>query len=173
MKKLTSKLLVLVMVLAMAFSLSACGGDDSKVSTTDQGTTNEGTTNESTTNESSQSDSGSDKKSDGYSSLEDYVNSDEVQSAFSTLEKSLSGSGMSIKISAKDNMMIYTYTYDKTEKSDVLAEQLEKAMETQDATFQATADGIKKEVDVDSAIVRIEYIDCNGEEIYSKEYTAE
>lgn len=45
-------------------------------------------------------------------------------------------------------------------------------MKAQDSTFQATADGIKSAVGVDTASVVIEYIDCNGEMIYSKEYTA-
>lgn len=133
MKKLTTNFLLLVTILAMAFSLVACGGNNS---------------------------------------VEDYVNSEEVQSQLSTLEKSLEGSGMNIKISAKDNKMIYTYTYDNMEKSDELAEQLEAAMQAQDSKFQATADGIKSEVGVDSASVVIEYIDKNGEMIYTKEYTA-
>lgn len=133
MKKLTTNFLLLVTILAMAFSLVACGGNNS---------------------------------------LEDYVNSEEVQSQFSTLQKSLEGSGMNIKISAKDNKMIYTYTYDNMEKSDELAEKLEAEMQTQDSKFQATADSIKTEAGVDSASVVIEYVDKNGEMIYTKEYTA-
>lgn len=159
MKKFTSNFLLVVMVLAMTFSMAACGSktDDSK---------------ESTTNDSSQTSQSTSGKSSEYSSVEEYVNSDEIQNALSTLENSLKGSGMSIKISAEDNKMIYTYTYDSTEKADGMAEQLEKAMEAQDSTFQVTADGIKSAVGVDTASVVIEYIDCNGEMIYSKEYTA-
>lgn len=108
----------------------------------------------------------------GNSSVEDYLNSEEVQSQLSTLEKSLEGSGMNIKVTAKDNKMIYTYTYDNMEKSDKLADQLETAVAAQDSTFQTTADKIKSEVGVDSAIVVIEYVDKNGEMIYTKEYTA-
>lgn len=108
----------------------------------------------------------------GNNSLEDYINSEEVQSQLSTLEKSLEGSGMNIKISAKDNKMVYTYTYENMEKSDKLTQQHEAAMQAQDSTFQATADKIKSEVGVDSASVVIEYVDKNGEMIYTKEYTA-
>lgn len=108
----------------------------------------------------------------GNNSLEDYINSEEVQSQLSTLEKSLEGSGMNIKISAKDNKMIYTYTYDNMEKSDELTEKHEQAMAAQDSKFQATADKIKSEAGVDSASVVIEYVDKNGEMIYTKEYTA-
>lgn len=133
MKKCKTNFLVLVTILAMAFSLAACGGTKT---------------------------------------VEDYVNSEEAQSQFSTLQKSLEGSGLSMKISAEGNKMIYTYTYESIEKSDDLVESLETAVAAQDSTFQATADGIKKEIDADSVSVVVEYVDCNGEMIYSKEYTA-
>lgn len=169
MKKSTSKLLVLMMVLAMAFSLAACGSkDDASNSST--------TTDNAATNESSQSQGSTDNKSSSssssYSSVEEYVNSPEIQNALSTLEKQLEGSGMNIKITADGNKMIYTYTYEDTEKADGMAESLEQALSAQDATFQATADQIKKEVKVDSATVVIEYVDSKGEMIYSKEYTS-
>lgn len=154
MKKLTTNFLLFVMILAMTFSMAACGSK------------------ESTTNDISQTSQSTSGKSGQYSSVEEYVNSEEVQSQLSSLEKSLEGSGMKIKVTAKDNKMIYNYTYDNMEKSDELAEQLEEAMQAQDSTFQATADGIKSEVGVDSAIVVIEYVDKNGEMIYTKEYTA-
>lgn len=178
MKRLTSKLVVLMMVLTMAFSLAACGSKDdaSNSSTTNDNATNDNVTNEATTNDSSQSQSSADKSSSSssssYSSVEEYVNSPEIQNALSTLEKQLEGSGMNIKITADGNKMIYTYTYENQEKVDGLAESLEQALSAQDATFQATAEQIKEAVGVDSASVVIEYVDSKGEMIYSKEYTS-
>lgn len=133
MKKITSKLLLLMMVLVMTFGMTACG----KVT------------------------------------VSDYINSDEVKEAFSTLEKSLEGTGMSIKISAEDDKLIYTYTYDEIEKTDDMTAQLEQSISAQDATFQNTANEVKEYVSNDSVTVVIEYIDCNGDEIFSKEYVSE
>ncbi len=107
-----------------------------------------------------------------YKSVEDYVKSDEVQDVLSTLESQMQGTGMSIEITADGDKMVYTYTYDSIEKADGMAETLETAMESQDETFQSTADEIKELVDVKTATVVIEYVDCNGELIYSKEYTS-
>lgn len=107
-----------------------------------------------------------------YKSVEDYVKSDEVQDVLSTLETQMQGTGMSIEITADGDKMVYTYTYDSIEKADGMAETLEAAMEAQDETFQNTADEIKELVDVKTATVVIEYVDCNGEMIYSKEYTS-
>lgn len=177
MKKLTSKLVVLMMVLAMAFGMVACGSKDdaSNSSITNDNATNEATTtdeaaatDEATATESSDSSS----SSSSYNSVEEYVNSPTIKNALSTLEKQLEGSGMNIKIKADGNKMIYTYTYENTEKVDGMAESLEQALSAQDATFQATADQIKQAVKVDSASVVIEYVDSKGEMIYSKEYTS-
>ena len=137
MKKITSKLLMLMMVLVMAFGLSACG-----------------------------------KGSAPYDTVSDYINSDEVKETFSTLEKSLEGSGMSMKISAEDDKLIYTYTYDELEKTDGMAAQLEESISKQDDTFQNTANEVKEYVNSDTVTVVIEYIDCNGEKIFSKEYVS-
>ena len=133
MKKITSKLLLLMMVLVMTFGMTACG----KVT------------------------------------VSDYINSDEVKETFSTLEKSLEGTGMSIKISAEDDKLIYTYTYDEIEKTDDMTAQLEQSISAQDATFQNIANEVKEYVSNDSVTVVIEYIDCNGDEIFSKEYVSE
>lgn len=161
MKKFTSKILLLVMVLAMSFGLAACGSDDDKKTETATSGTNEG--------------SGTSADSSGSSSfdtIEDYLNSEDVKSALKTMEDALANSGMNLKVSADGNRMIYTYTYDKFEKSDDLVKSLETAMEAQDGTFQSTADQIKQQVNVDSATVVIEYVDSKGEMIYTKEYTS-
>ena len=174
MKKLTSKLVVLMMVLAMAFGMVACGSKDdaSNSSTINDSATNEATaTDEATATESSNSSNNS-SSSSSYNSVEEYVNSPTIKNALSTLEKQLEGSGMNIKITADGNKMIYTYTYENTEKVDGMEESLEQALSAQDATFQATADQIKQAVNVDSASVVIEYVDSKGEMIYSKEYTS-
>ena len=166
MKKITSKLLLLMMVLVMAFGLAACGSDDKKETTT-SGTTTGGT--------SQTQAPATDSKSSGkmYSSISDYLNDATVKEALSTMEKSVSGSGMNIKVTSEDDKLIYTFTYEKLEKTDEMAKQLEEGIKAQDATFQSTANQVKQYVDVDSATVGIKYVDSKGEEIYSKEYVSE
>lgn len=107
-----------------------------------------------------------------YKSVEAYVNSDEVQEVLDTLEGQMSGTGMSIEITAEGDKMVYTYTYDNVAKADGMAESLESAMKAEDDTFQSTADEIKKVVKAKNPSVVIKYVDMNGEEIYSKEYVA-
>ena len=191
MKKITSKLLILMMILVMTFGLAACGSgkDDQKDDATSQAQAtdnNDGTSGTDTTSSADDSDDETDgtdqapvtdnddsSGSASYKTVSDYINADEVKDVFSALEKSLEGSGMSMKISAEDNKLIYTYTYDEIEKTDEMANQLEESVAAQDATFQNTANEIKGYVESDTVTVVIEYLDCNGEEIYSKEYVSE
>lgn len=173
MKKCTSKLLALMLVLIMAFALTACG--DKKDASEGSATADVTATDDATATDAAETEepTKSGSSSSSYSSVEEYVNSPEVQNSLSALETQLKGSGMSIKVSADGNKLIYTYKYENTEKKDGMAESLEKALSAQDATFQATANQIKSTVKVDSASVVIEYIDSKDEMIYTKEYMAE
>lgn len=173
MKKCTSKLLALMLVLVMAFALTACG--DKKDASEGSATADVTATDDATATDAAETEepTKSGSSSSSYSSVEEYVNSPEVQNSLSALETQLKGSGMSIKVSADGNKLIYTYKYENTEKKDGMAESLEKALSAQDATFQATANQIKSTVKVDSASVVIEYIDSKDEMIYTKEYMAE
>ncbi len=109
----------------------------------------------------------------GKQSVKDYVESKEVQEVLKTMQSQLSGSGMALELSADGDKMVYTFKYDTLEKQDGMAEELESRMSAQDSTFQSTANELKKIVKVDKPSVVIEYVDCNGEMIYSKEYIAE
>lgn len=53
-----------------------------------------------------------------YETVEEYVNSDELQSQLAELKSSLSESGMSIDIKAEGNALIYVYTYETIAKAD-------------------------------------------------------
>ena len=110
-----------------------------------------------------------------YSSVADYVKSDEVQQVLTDTRDMLDGTGMSIDIKADGDKMVYTYKYDGLEKADLSDAQistLESGVEAEADTFQDTADELKKLVKADSPSVVLEYVDTNGEVIYSREFTA-
>ena len=110
--------------------------------------------------------------SKGYDTVADYINSDTVQKELETAKEAIEGSGMNLTITADGNKLVYTYKYDDVEKMDGMAEQLESAMSAQDSTFQNVADEMAKVVSASPVSVVIEYVDCNDEMIYSKEYTS-
>lgn len=193
MKKFTSKLLLLMTVLAMAFSLAACGNkkNDSKVNDRkenaseqesrsekkeDSQNKDEDTAQSGDKDEDKTQSSDKDKKGNAlYNSVADYVNSDEIQSALNSLKSSLQ-EGMSIDIVAEgDNKLVYIFTYQTIAhaEGDGMKEALENAIAAQDTTFQQTANSVKPFVNSDQVIVEIRYVDMNGAVIFSKSYTSE
>lgn len=170
MRKWTSKLLLLVMVLALAFSLAACGTKKGDNKETDQ---KENVTKQENQDEEQSKD---DKKGSSlYDSVADYVNSDAMQSALNSLKSSVQ-EGMNIDLVAEgDNKLVYIFTYETIAhtEGDGMTEALESAIGAQDATFQQTANSVKPFVGSDEVIVEIRYVDMNGAVIFSKTYTSE
>lgn len=174
MRKWTSKLLLLAMVLAMAFSLAACGTKKGDNKETDQKENVTKQENQSEKKDEEQSED--DKKGSSlYDSVADYVNSDAMQSALNSLKSSVQ-EGMNIDLVAEgDNKLVYIFTYETIAhtEGDGMTEALESAIGAQDATFQQTANSVKPFVGSDEVIVEIRYVDMNGAVIFSKTYTSE
>lgn len=107
-----------------------------------------------------------------YSSMEEYVASSEIQSQLNSLKNSFDGMGMSIDMRGEGNKLIYSYKYDTLVKEDGMAEMLESEAAKQADVFVQTAASLKTVVSVNNPVVVIEYIDANGEMIFTKEYAA-
>ena len=106
-----------------------------------------------------------------FSSVADYVKSDEVQTIINETVATLDGSGLSFDMVVDGDKLIYQYTYEM-EEIDGLAESLESGIEAQADTFQQAADELKELVKADNPTVVVKYVDVNGKEIYSKEFPA-
>lgn len=162
MKKKFVKLAACATLMAMVLSFSGCGSSDSDKKDNDVKQTEDV--------ESSSKDDASDDK---YSSVADYVSSDEVQGTLETLKGSAEGSGLTIDIRADGNKMVYSYQYTDIENAEGMADALKEGIAQQASTFQTSANAIKDYVDIDDATLVIEYVDKNGAVIYSEEFTAE
>ncbi len=108
-----------------------------------------------------------------FNSLEEYVNSDIVQSVIDTFKNQLSGNGMDIAITAEGDTLVYTFTYSTLTKTEGMDEMMKAAVEAQDDTFQTSANQMKALVNLPTLYLEIRYVDANGELIFSKTYTAE
>ena len=108
--------------------------------------------------------------------IEDYIASDEIQEQLESVKSSLVSSGIDVDVIGEDNKLIYVYTYsDQFDEDavDALAEQLESAMSTQASTFEDVAASLKEKTDVEDPIVEVRYVNADGSEIYSQEFTAQ
>lgn len=110
---------------------------------------------------------------DKFSTMEEYVNSELVQSQLESMMSSMEGQGMKMAIKGDGNKLIYTYTYEDIEKDDSIVEALKSGLESEADTFKSVASSLGLAVDVENPVVVVEYIDMNGQMIYSQEFTAE
>lgn len=109
----------------------------------------------------------------GPKNLEEYINSNEEaqQSIESLSTASEDGSGLTVDV--KENTLIYTYKYSQTFEQDIIdqmAPAIEKALNGQAATFENVSSTLEEESGISGIIVKVLYVDGDGNEIYSKEY---
>ena len=107
-----------------------------------------------------------------YKTMQDYVNSSEVQEQISSVKAEVESAGMKIELKGEGNKLIYVYTLNTNDIAEDAAAQLESGLTAQASTFEELAAALKKEVKVDNPVVVVQYVDSDGKEIYSQEFTA-
>ncbi len=194
MKTMMRRTMALVCSFALTFALTACGGSnnsstaaadtqpaaESVVETETVAQTEvqteaqtEASVAEADTSQVSDTQGSADTTSFAlYSSLDEFVNSSEMQDQIATQQESLAGSGMSVDITADGDRLVYTFTLDDTVAASVTPESLEEGMEAQASTFESIASTLKLAVDVENPVVVVEYVDSQGNVIYSGEFSA-
>lgn len=180
MKNRSIRLVVCAAMATLMLAFSACGDKETtkenKTVETTETETQKDTAAESTETET-QEDTTSAEDSAGlngkYKTMAEFAASDEVQNQIASLKESIAESGMDIAITGEDNKLIYTYTYGDVTKSDELVTALTNGLESQADTFKGIASTLSLAVEVENPVVVVKYIDANGEEIVSQEYSAE
>lgn len=104
-----------------------------------------------------------------YASIDEFLSSQDIQSQLDAMQTDELG----VTITAEDNKLVYTYTFAEGIETDGAAEALETGIQSQASTFQSIAATLALVVDVENPVVVVRYLDYQGNEIYSTEFTAE
>ncbi len=107
-----------------------------------------------------------DKKSDA-ETVKEYVKANSSNSAFKAVIEQVEAQGMKLELVAEGTNVVYKYTY-TVPTLDNAKDVLDESFETQDATFESSAELIRKECDAVKNVVW-EYYDMNGKFITSLE----
>ena len=107
-----------------------------------------------------------------YSSMEDYVNSEEVQSQLSSALADAESQGMKMEIKGEGNKFIYAYTFAEGVETEGMADALKEGISAQASTFETIATTLKGVVSGDNPVVVVQYLASDGTEIYSQEFSA-
>lgn len=182
MKKLLKNIALAAVAAAMVLSMTACGGTapSASAAVSSSSTASVSSAESSQAESSSAVDSSEDQEnsedtsaadtSSKFASLEEYVNSPEMQSQLSTLTASMAKQGLDIKVTGEGNKLIYTYTFTKAQKVDAKA--LSAALEKQSSTFENIASSLKLAANVENPVVVVRYLNADGSELVSREFKA-
>lgn len=109
----------------------------------------------------------------GKVTLEDYVNSDEFQTELSDMKTQFEGQGMAIDIQASENTLTYLYTIEGAESNDETKATAETLLDALDTSMKEVASQLEEETKIDDIVVVVKWLAENGDELASREYTAE
>lgn len=185
MRKKSVKLILCAVLVFAMLALAACGSKDGKDSASQPETTT-GEDGSDDSNADAADDSSADAPDDsnadtpddsapaeGGMTMEEFVNSDELQSELESLKSTVSAQGMDLEVTGEGNKLVYIFTYQDVANQEGMAEQLESALDAQKSTYVTLASQLETQMGIDGVVVAVQYIDCNGELIYEAEYSAE
>lgn len=167
MKKWT----VFIMGTALSLLLAGCATpktDNGSSTLNDAANTSTQTTTSQVTTTSTTTSTATESQAADKQSVEAYVAS--MQDEIEALVGSMAGDGMGLQILARGNSLVYQYQYSMDlGDTDAVKQALEQALDTQDATFESVLDSLKAEVPSAESVI-IEYLDKDGNLLFSKEY---
>lgn len=196
MKKTMSRFLALALALLLALSLAACGGEEPQSSAPASQSSSQTAESSSEAEEPSSeaqepssqaeepssepaAEESSQESAEGeaadftkFATVEEYVNSPELQEQLSAMTEAL-GDTVQLEVTGEAEKLIYHYQYPEGTATEGLAAALEEAMAPQEATFSSIASSLKLVVDVEDPVVEVVYADSQGNVIYSQEFHAE
>lgn len=159
MKKKLAKLLICIFMLGIVFSLGACESDDDK----------------SNENETSNYSSNSEKM---YSSIKEYVESDEFQNMLKKQMSSDKDASPSMEVKGEGNKLVFSYQYTKPLIDDTFTLEdarklFDQAIEQTASTYTNICSKLPLIIDVKDPVVVLKYIDADGTLIWEKEFKSE
>ncbi len=174
MKKNLIRLSAAAMAAVCVLSLGACGSNNN--SKAESGAGSSAVSTAASTVESSQAASSAAATDSGdaaYTSVQDFINSAQMQADIEELKASAAEEDMDIDVTAEGNTMVLTFDlgdYDGLDEETASAA-AELLAATMDDTMAAMADELAENVTADDAAVKIRFI-MNGGELYSETYPA-
>lgn len=162
---------IAVIVVVVLFATGVIGGKKDSSADAKPNTSTSQTQGDSKSNGDSSSNGNSDgSSSSGKPSLEEFVNSSEIQSQLDSMTSSYQGMGISIKAYAEGNTLVYDYTLSDTYSS--MGDMMTSSLDGMDSTFKSVAQTLNETCDTGgNAKVRVYLHTESGKTLFDKSYT--
>ena len=162
-KHIIAAILAALTVSAAAVSLTACGGSNGSSSTADP----------STTSSAAASSAAASTASGKYATVEEFVNSAEVQKQLESVKGSVKSMGLEdVRFKAEGNALVYEYQCAENE-SDYMREHLNTQMNSESGvtTFTNIVKELKSKTAISDPVVIVRYLNKDGSVLAEKTYT--
>lgn len=107
-----------------------------------------------------------------FSSVQEYLESDDVQAQVQQFIASVDGSGMKMDITAEGDSLVYTCTFEtQIDVTEEIKDYFENAYETQQDTMDDMLEQMGELISVKNPSVIFRYLNADGTEISSHEYS--
>lgn len=173
MKNKIRKTLLLVCAMMLAFALAACSGSEGSDTTGDSSAQTE--EDASAGDDAAADDAASDDAAvtGKFGSIQEFIDSDMMQTELETQTAALEGTGMSIEITGEDNKLIYSFKIDDPDMSAMMdTATLESTLASQASTFESVAGILPTAIEVENPVVVVRYVGSDGQELVSREFSA-
>lgn len=167
MKKIIRRTFTLLFACMLTFTLAACSGSEDKK---DDGTDTAPGSGAAATKEDSASTA---ETSGKFTSIQNFIDSDLFREHLGPKIDDFEEKGLSMSFSAEDRKLIWNFKINDPNLSGAMEPaSLESALDSQASVFESVADTLSTAVDVDDPIVFVRYLDSDGTELASREFSA-
>lgn len=172
MKKILCAIVSLCVVGTMSFTLVSCGNKEDKPdkpSTSQQSNNDKDDKKE---DKEDDKDTGDNSSSKQFKTVKDMLKSPAMQSALDTVKKQSESLGMKLEVYGEGDSIVYEYTYTtQIEVNDTMKDAIKKALDAQSSVFKNVVSTIEMQVEVKNPKCVIKYLNADGSEIYTQEFT--
>ena len=106
-----------------------------------------------------------------YASVEEFVQSETVQPQLAEASAKYSAQGLTISAAAQGDKLVFTYSVSTQIDAASTIPALEMELDAQASSFSSVVQKMREQIDVTSPSVVLRYLNADGSEILSREFT--
>ena len=106
-----------------------------------------------------------------YASVEEFVQSEEVQQQVQKASEQYQADGLTITASADGDKLVFTYAVSTQIDAAATIPALEMGFDGQASSFTEVIQQMREQIDVENPSIVLRYVNADGSEILSREYT--
>ena len=106
-----------------------------------------------------------------YASVEEFVQSEEVQQQVQQASEQYQADGLTITASADGDKLVFTYAVSTQIDAAATIPALEMEFDAQASSFTQVIQQMREQIDVENPSIVLRYVNADGSEILSREFT--